>query len=81
MEKEQKDFLARISKDRVAEHLGDTHLFCYRNVMTTVYADGHYNYEGTLDAWVTDLKPEDKEKAENFLNPVPEGITMKLEVC
>ena len=49
--------------------------------MTTIYADGYFNYESTLDAWVTDLDPEDEKKAEAFLNPVPEGITKKLEVC
>lgn len=49
--------------------------------MTTIYADGFFNHEGTLDAWVTDLTPEDEKKADAFLTPVPEGITKKLEVC
>ena len=52
-----------ITKDKVAEHFKDSHLVCYRNVMTTTFDEGYFKYSGQFDAWVTDLNPADEAAA------------------
>ena len=49
--------------------------------MTTTFAEGCFGYKGKIDAWVTDLNPDDLEKAKNFFKAPESLFELDVQKC